>query len=280
MTAPVNPLHRLAPLLPLVAALSCAAQPPPSHPVRTSAITLRPAAPASVASASRPERPARAAGPCKPGSNVDLAAITTPVQGSFSAPGVEEIAGEIQCDEERTRGDALVHRVGAHFQLVRIAMRVDFRTHRSECRALRTPSGRDLLLCREDATTYGRHDQAVVAIDYARDEEDGRIDLVSVSDTTDTSCNGGPDVVAAELEGYALVDLDGDGVQDVRVTVRAAEARVPPRPDCVMGSVGSGDPPRVPRPPPQFIDLLTKGNVLVPTPATVRVLATLAILGR
>ena len=51
---------------------------------------------------------------------------------------------------------------------------------------------------------------------YARDDEDDRIDLVSVSDTTDTSCNGGPDVVAAELEGYALVDLDGDGVKNSR----------------------------------------------------------------
>ncbi len=73
-------------------------------------------------------------------------------------------------------------------------------------------------------------------------------------------------MVAAELEGCALVDLDGDGVLDVRVTVRAAKARVPPRPDCVMGSVGSGDPPKVPRLPRQIVEFLARAASSHPPP--------------
>lgn len=283
---PVKLLYHLAPLLALSAPLSCAAPPPPS--LRAPAVviaapgaTAAPGpAPAPMATAAYAKHPPQPLGPCERGATVDITKMSAQVPGSFSSPGLDEIAGELQCEDFGLGGYALVRRVGDHFELVRIAPRVDFRTNRNECRALRTSSGRDLLICREDSIAYGQHDQAVVAIDYARDEENDIMRLVSVSDTTDTSCNGGPDVVAAELEGYAIIDLDGDGALDVRVTVRAAKARVPPRPACVMGSLGSGDPPKVPRPPRQIVELLARGGVLTPTPASARVLTALAALDR
>lgn len=238
--------------------------------VAASAIAIVTAAPSA--------KPPPPTAPCEPGSVVSLDQFTEPVLGSFSAAGRDEVAGEMAC--EGATGFALARRAGVQLALARFDLRVDPRTSRSRCRALRTGTGRDLLICRDDAIAYGQHDQAVVAVDYARDEDHDRIELVAVSDTTDTSCGGGPDVVAAELEGFDLVDVDGDGALDVRVRVRAARARVPPRPNCVMGSLGSGDPPKVPRPRLWIVELLLRGETLVPTPGSARVLAALAALKR
>jgi hypothetical protein len=267
-------IHGLLPIL----ALSCSAPPelarPPSSADPRGALPTPPATAAPATSA-----PQQQLGPCEPGAHVDLIRVQDPVPGSFSAPGRDEVAGELACDAFHS-GPALLRRAGDRLELTRFELRADPRTSRTGCRALRVPVGRDLLVCLDVAQAYGQRDQAIVVIDYARDDEHDRTELVSVADTTDTSCGGGSNVVAAKIDGFDLVDLDGDGALDVQIRVRAAKVSVPARPGCTMGSLDSGDPPKVRPPRERVVAFLLRGEALVLTPASAAVLAELAALKR
>lgn len=265
--------------LTLLLALSCGVPPDPRRPQPAGATTGAAAGTSAPAPPPSSEPSEQGAAPCERGRVVDLGEVEEPVTGSFSAPGRDEIAGELACDGLRS-GPALLRRVGDHLQLERFEARADPRTSRRRCRALRAWTGRDLLLCLDEARAYGEHHQALVLVDYARDDEHLVEELVSVSDTTDASCAGDPSAVVAEIDGFEVTDLDHDGAPDVRVRVRAAKVRVLPRADCRMGTLGTGDPPRVPRPPLRTVELLLRGEALAPTPAGKRVLAALAALQR
>jgi hypothetical protein len=66
----------------------------------------------------------------------------------------------------------------------------------------------------------------------------------------------------------------------VRGSFSAARVRLPPRPGCELGFIGSIDPPHVPRPPVRVVELRLQGETLVPTPRSARVLAELKQLAR
>ena len=65
--------------------------------------------------------------------------------------------------------------------------------------------------------------------------------------------------------------VDGDGAQDLRVTVRAGNVRIP---SCPSG----GGPPNLRRPAPRTIDFIARDAVLAPYPKSAVILAEIAAL--
>ncbi|MFT3775334.1 MAG: hypothetical protein QM820_59050 [Minicystis sp.] len=256
----------------------CAAPPLPSAPaVEIAAPSPPPSATATVTAAPRPPPPPPEPPPCAPGSTIAPDHIFEPISGSFTAAGRDERVAEVACTPEGhdNGGHALLRHEGDAWKVVTFWPRTDYRVIRTDCRTLRLAEGRDLAVCRQGSAIYGDVADTVVLIDYAiYDEETGPTYLVSVLDNTGSACDGKREVVVGHVDRVEITDVDGDGVKDVRVTVRAAKVRIPKQPPCEhLGAAAGGPPPKnLPTPPLQKIDFITRGDKLVPTAAGARII--------
>jgi hypothetical protein len=212
---------------------------------------------------------------------VDVAKVRNQIEGSFLRPGAHEILGEMGCSPDGERDWARVVALRGEDGAFRVEL-VDVidETHHERigsCQVLHTSVGRDLPICRRSGVSYGVVLEGVVVLDYTKDADHFVTGLVGVADTTDTACTGETDLVVGKLEDVELVDVDHDGHQDVRVTVRAARFHVPKQPPCDRtGFAGHGQPPpKIPNPPRRTIDLIAHGTTLTPTPAGARIMKTL-----
>ncbi len=215
------------------------------------------------------------------GTVVNLAKVQNKIEGSFLRPGVHEILGEMGCAPDGEQEWARVVAVRGDDGVFRVELvdAIDQTHHENigSCQVLHTSVGRDLPICRRGAVSYGDVFESVVVLDYTKDADHFVTGLVGVADTTDTACTGETEPVVARVENVELVDVDHDGNDDVRVTVRAAKFHVPKQRPCERdGFGGHGQPPsHIPRPPAQRIDLIAHGTTFTPTPAGARVLKTL-----
>jgi hypothetical protein len=268
--------------LALVAAVGCghsgATQPsppsvaPPSPPVTASASGT--AVPASTASTAAP--PPLPEGPCSEGAILDPAKVYDKIEGSFSRSGVREMIGSMSCEPDGGGWGARILARRDESGVFKMARAETLLGHTviSECQMLPTSEGRDLPICRRIFVSYGLVFRGVVVLDYTKDVEDDIVLLVGIEDTTDAACHGKTDLVVGDLMKFELVDVDGDGNKDVRVTLRMARFHVPKQPPCKnFGWGGSGQPPpNIPHPLPQTVDFIAHGTVLTPTAAGARVL--------
>jgi hypothetical protein len=235
------------------------------------------AASASTAATAPPSQ-ASPEGPCEEGATVDVAKVEDKIEGSFSRPGVHEMIGDMSCEPD---GGSEWARILARrdesgvFKIVRVEGLVPmYHQVISRCQVLPTSEGRDLPICERGYVSYGDVFSSVVVLDVTKDYEDEIIFLLTVPDTTDTACHGETHLVVGELIKVELVDVDGDGNKDVRVSLRVQGFQVPKQPPCKnFGWGGSGQPPpNIPHPPLRTVDFIARGTVLKPTPAGERVL--------
>ncbi len=253
--------------------------PPPSPVVAPPPLASAPQAsavsPTSTASAAPPP-PRAPVWPCEDGAAVDPAKVNGKIEGSFSRPGAHEMVGTMSCEPSGGGQEALILAARDQGGVFRIARTDSIAIHSNigPCQVLSTSTGRDLPICRRGMVSWGEVDDAVVVLDYTRDAEDEVVTLTGVIDTTDMACTGKTDLVLGKLDSVELVDVDHDGNQDVRVTLRAARFHVPKQPPCERrGFAGSGKPPpNVPHPAPLTIDFIAHGTVLTPTAAGAGVL--------
>jgi hypothetical protein len=228
-------------------------------------------APATARSAPPPPEP-HVAGPCEAGSIVDEHQVRDAVSGHFTAADADEVFGSIACDPSLIDlgAEVLFRRVNGGLETVRVKPNIDSRAGWVDWRTFRLPSGRDLLVGRFDAVTYGEIDQALVAVDFSKGEEDDETVLVRAIDTTDTACTGATDLLIGGIDAVGRADVNRDGLDDLRVTVRELSVRVPPQPPCVsMGSLGAGQiPPNLPKAPPNVLELLLGPSGFTPSNAS------------
>jgi hypothetical protein len=199
--------------------------------------------------------------------------VKAAVAGSFSAPNVDEIIGIIHCDPNGNDlgGLALLRRTDGVLKTVRFNPPFDNKVMEPRCAALRTSEGRDLAICREGSARWGWVYEGVVAIDYARPEQEETL-LVSVVDNTGIQCyDEKQEMLMGTLEGFELLDVDHDGQKDVQIKVRAAKIRAPRQLRCeTMRS--EANTPSAPlmsfRAPRMLLDFRARGTALVPTHAT------------
>jgi hypothetical protein len=252
---------------------SVAPPPPVTAPVRGTAV------PTSAASAAPTPLPA----PewlCDEGVTVDVAKVDNKIEGSFSRFGVREMIGWMSCEPYGWARILARRDESGVFKMARAESLIGAHEVIADCQVLPTSDGRDLPICRRSWVSYGEVFDGVVVLDYTKDMGDEAVPLVGVIDTTDMACQGKTDLAVGELMKFELVDIDGDGNKDVRVTLRMARFHVPKQPPCKnFGFAGSGQPPpNIPHPPPQTVDFIAHGTVLTPTAAGARVLKMLAKL--
>lgn len=262
--------------LALLAGLSCCAPerklvrsgtPPPAGPPIVAPADEVPSPAPPTASASNPETPPR---PCEPGWAPSHEQLLLPVEGSFTEPKQSELYAGVQCPNTQTPSTALLRRAGAEWKIVRGKPNAWNDPTVPRCQKLPGREGRDLLICHHTLESGGGVYDSVFVLDFARPVDDERVRLAEIADDAATACQGRRSVVVGGIESFDLVDLDNDGVLDVRIRLRAARVRIPRQPACPQPptlSVGPR-PPRLPRPPLQTIDLLTKGTELRPTDAS------------
>src|SRR5262249_54710476 len=156
----------------------------------------------------------------RPGAT-ELAALSDACGESTSVPIVAELSGERWI----LRSAGLPERIpttGAGWS-------------RRRCRALRMRDARDLLVCEESTASYGDAWTGVVSVDLARGEDEGTTIVVGVSDTSGHRCPTVPTVLLGAVDGFVATDVDGDGSQDIVVSVRAAKVKSRRAADCDRG---------------------------------------------
>jgi hypothetical protein len=218
--------------------------------------------------------------------------------GSFTKAGLVEATATLYgCEAHAGNygGTVLLRKVGSAWQRVRY----DGGVNPDACEPYRRKDGRDILVCAWEDGHQGHEHTYLFSYDFAEaDEKDRWSEIAVMDDSSFAACwtDEGETVVVAKLKARALVDLNRDGMRDLKVEaefVRAPitkayhakckareveeEARWKAKEEGRARAEGPLPDPKseLPKPKAVKLEFYFNGKVFKPTPATAKLMQSL-----
>jgi hypothetical protein len=147
--------------------------------------------------------------------------LQTVIFGSFSSPGAVEAVGDFNgCEDHASTAN---FNASVFFRKTAGKWRmVDYiRTETSKCQLYSLPVGRDILLCRGFSGHAEESEEWIFSLQFLKDG-DWREEKLFGTVNTWGAC--GPTDVEGSISNFELVDLNHDGVPDLRITAKVGRS--------------------------------------------------------
>ena len=151
----------------------------------------------------------------------DFFDLQTVIYGSFSAPGAQEsVADFCGCENHAStpnfHASVFLRKTSDGYRMV------DYiRTETSKCQLDPLPGGRDILVCQGFSGHAEESEEWIFSLQFLKDGGWRQTDLFGVANTWG-AC--GPTDVEGSISRFDLLDLNHDGVPDLRITAKVGRS--------------------------------------------------------